>query len=217
MDQMTDAVEAGQAVYTPMTLRLYDLVVHGLSNRFLWRVPTARLQALFEAHVGARHVDIGVGTGLFLNRLRSDARRELTLVDLNAASLAAAARRVERLAPRVVQANALAPMDLPGPFDSASLCYLLHCLPGTISEKAVVFDHLRPHLAPGAVIFGATLLQGDAPRSRGAQKLMDVYNAKGVFSNSGDRLEDLGAALSARFAQVEVSPVGCGALFVARV
>lgn len=217
MDQMTDAVEAGQAVYTPMTLRVYDLVVHGLSNRFLWRVPTAHLQALFEAHVGARHVDIGAGTGLFLDRLRSSALRELTLVDLNAASLAAAARRVARLAPRVVQANALAPMDLPGPFDSASLCYLLHCLPGTISEKAVVFDHLRPHLAPGAVVFGATLLQGDAPRSRGAQKLMDVYNAKGVFSNSGDRLEDLQVALSARFAQVEVRPVGCGALFVARV
>ena len=217
MDQMTDAVEAGQAVYTPMTLRVYDLVVHGLSNRFLWRVPTAHLQALFEAHVGARHVDIGAGTGLFLDRLRSSALRELTLVDLNAASLAAAARRVARLAPRVVQANALAPMDLPGPFDSASLCYLLHCLPGTISEKAVVFDHLRPHLAPGAVVFGATLLQGDAPRSRGAQKLMDVYNAKGVFSNSGDRLEDLQVALSARFAQVEVRPVGCGELFVARV
>ena len=108
-------------------------------------------------------------------------------------------------------------MDLPGPFESASLCYLLHCLPGTIPKKARIFDHLAPHLAPGAVVFGATILQGDAPRSRAAQKLMDFYNAKGVFTNTEDRLEDLDEALRNRFCDVQLEREGCVALFTARV
>ena len=89
----------------------------------------------------------------------------------------------------------LQPLPAIGPFDSAGLCYLLHCLPGTIPEKAVVFDHIRPLLTPGASVFGATILQGDAPRSRAAQALMDFYNRKGVFSNAGDTLADLREAL----------------------
>ena len=104
-----------------------------------------------------------------------------------------------------------------GPFDSAGLCYLLHCLPGTLPEKAVVFDHVRPLLTPGARVFGATILQGDAPRSRAAQALMDFYNRKGVFSNAGDTLADLRTALEARFTDVRIGMTGAVALFEARV
>ena len=46
--------DPGQAIYTPLTLRLYDLVVHGFSNRFAWKVPTRELIALYDRHVGAR-------------------------------------------------------------------------------------------------------------------------------------------------------------------
>ena len=104
-----------------------------------------------------------------------------------------------------------------GRFDSVGLCYLLHCLPGTIPAKAAVFDNVRPLLAPGARVFGATIVQGDAPRSRLAQRLMDFYNSKGIFSNRGDRAEDLEAALKSRFADVRVGLVGAVALFEARV
>ena len=102
-----------------------------------------------------------------------------------------------------------------GSFESCGLCYLLHCLPGAIPEKAVVFDHVRPLLAPGARVFGATILQGNVPHSRPAQALMNTYNKKGIFSNSADRLEDLHAALSARFTHVNVTMKGAVALFEA--
>jgi hypothetical protein len=113
-------------------------------------------------------------------------------------------------------ADVLKPFPALGPFRSAGLCYLLHCVPGTMAEKAVAFDHLKPLLAPGASVFGATILQGSLPRSMAAQALMNVYNRKGIFSNAGDTVEDLDAALRARFRDVRVTVRGTVALFEAK-
>ncbi len=146
------------------------------------------------------------------------ARPEITLVDLNPVCLDAAARRIARFTPRKVVANVLEPLpaDLGGPFQSAGLTYLLHCVPGSIPEKAVMFDHLRHHLAPGARVFGATIVQGDAPRNRAARRLMAIYNAKGVFSNSGDTYHDLEEALARRFDIIDMRLEGVVAMFEAR-
>lgn len=210
-------IEAGQAVYTPLVLAVYDWFVLGISNRWLWRCPTPALRQLYDRNVSPRHLDIGVGTGYFLDKAKWPvARPEITLVDLNANSLRAAAERIRRFAPRTVRANALRPLPAMGPFESAGLCYLLHCLPGAITEKAVVFDHLRPVLAPGARVFGATILQGDAPRSWAAQRLMKLYNRKGIFSNAQDTRQGLEAALNARFRDLKIEIMGAVALFEAR-
>ncbi|GMG81766.1 class I SAM-dependent methyltransferase [Paralimibaculum aggregatum] len=212
-------VEAGQAVYTPLTLALYDRLVLGLSNRLLWRCPTRHLRALYAGNLGARHLDIGVGTGYFLDTADWPVPApRITLLDLNPHSLAAAGRRIARHRPEAVRADCLEPLPVPVPpgFDSVGLCYLLHCLPGAIPEKARVLDHAAAVLAPGGCVFGATILQGDAPRSRAAQALMDLYNARGIFSNARDRHEDLEAALDARFAELRLWRQGAVALFAAR-
>ncbi|MCW5773156.1 MAG: class I SAM-dependent methyltransferase [Rhodospirillaceae bacterium] len=213
----TEDIDAGQAVYSPLVLKAYDAFVLGFSNRCLWRCPTAHLRALYDRNVSARHLDIGVGTGYFLDKAAWPAAApEITLLDLNPNALHAAARRIARFRPRTVRANALAPLPPLGPFDSVGLCYLLHCLPGLIEEKAALFDHLRPALAPGARIFGATIVQGDAPRSKPAQALMNFYNRKGIFSNAQDTRQALAAALEARFAAVKIELSGAVALFEAR-
>src|SRR5206468_12623812 len=46
----------------------------------------------------------------------------------------------------------------PARFDSISLTYLLHCLPGTINTTSAVFRHLKPLLNQSGVMFGTTLL-----------------------------------------------------------
>jgi SAM-dependent methyltransferase len=211
------SVVAGQAVYSPLVLSVYDAFVLGFSNHVLWRCPTVELRALYDRNVAARHLDIGVGTGYYLDRARWPVPAPaITLLDLNANSLAAAAHRIRRYSPRTIAADALAPLPDLGRFDSAGLCYLLHCLPGAIPAKGVVFDRVRPLLAPGARVFGATIVQGDAPRSRPAQRLMDLYNTKGIFSNRDDRAGDLEAELKSRFRDVRVDLKGAVALFEAR-
>jgi hypothetical protein len=76
--------------------------------------------------------------------------------------------------------------------------YLLHCLPGTISEKAIAFDHLLPLLNPGGVVFGSTILRVGVELGSLARAFLDFYNRTGVINNAGDTLADLEACLRSR-------------------
>ena len=213
-----DPTHAGQAIYSRRTLLLYDLVVLGLSNSLVWRCPTHRILALYDRHVSDEHLDVGVGTGWYLDHCRfPSAAPRVALLDLNADSLAAAARRIARYRPEQHQADVLKPLAMTiTPFRSISLTYLLHCLPGPMEQKAAeTFDHLSPLLQPDGVLFGATLLSSGVRRSRVARALMRAYNRRGVFSNAADSIGALRAALERRFQEVKLEIVGCGALFVA--
>ena len=94
--------------------------------------------------------------------------------------------------------------------------YVLHCLPGDLAAKAVVFDNLNAFLSAAGVIFGATVLRGGVHPSLLARKLMDAYNARGIFSNMEDHLGALRAILGERYEEVQINIVGCVALFSAR-
>lgn len=211
-------VKAGQAVYSKPILGIYDWFVLGFSNRLVWRCPSKHILSLYDRHVTANHLDVGVGTGYFLDHCRfPDSSPRLGLMDLNPNCLDAAGKRLARYRPEVYRANVLDPIshDVPG-FDSISLTYLLHCLPGTMKTKSAVFRHLRPLLKPNGMMFGATLLSEGVHRSWAARRLMAFYNAKGVFTNDQDDLQGLRTVLSEHFASVTVDVVGCGALFSAR-
>lgn len=212
-------VEAGQAVYSKSMLSIYDWLVLRVSNRLIWKCPSKRILALYDRHVTGNHLDVGVGTGYFLDRCRfPNDRPRLGLMDLNPNCLDGASNRVTRYRPEVYRANVLDPIDLEIPrFDSISMTYLLHCLPGTIKTKSAVFRHLKPLLKHGGVMFGATLLSEGVYRSWAAKRLMAFYNSKGIFSNDQDDLQGLRAMLSEHFTAVSVEIVGCAALFSGRV
>ncbi|HEU4683114.1 MAG TPA: class I SAM-dependent methyltransferase [Nitrospira sp.] len=211
-------VQAGQAVYSRSMLAIYDWLVLRFSNRLIWKCPSRQILALYDRHVTANHLDVGVGTGYFLDRCRfPNERPRLVLMDLNPNCLDAAARRVARYRPEIYRANVLDPIGFEGPrFDSISMTYLLHCLPGTIKTKGAVFRHLVPFLNQGGVLFGATLLSAGVQRSPAAKRLMAFYNSKGIFTNDQDDLQGLSAMLSDQFTAVTVQVVGCAALFSAR-
>jgi len=213
-----DDVWAGQAVYTAGSLKLYDAVVLRFSNRFFWRCPTAELLALYDAHVSANHLDAGVATGYFLDRCRfPEAAPRLGLVDLNPLCLETAAARIARYRPQTFLADVLAPIALEVPrFDSLGITYLLHCLPGPMARKAAAFGNLKPLLNPGARVFGATILGQGAAHGALGRRLMDFYNAKGIFGNLEDDLAGLRLALEAHFTEVELRQRGVVALFTAR-
>lgn len=209
---------AGAAVYTRPTLAVYDLLVLGFSNSWAWRCPSEHLLDLYNAHVGRVHLDVGVGTGYFLDRCRfPDARPHLTLLDLNPASLMVAARRLKRYAPATLQANVLVPLPLrEAQFDSIGINYVLHCLPGSLGDKARALAHLRPLLRPGGVLFGSTILGGGVPHNPLARALLGIYNWRGIFSNARDTADDLIVALSQSFHSCTIDIIGCVALFTAR-
>ncbi len=127
---------------------------------------------------------------------------------------AALARRLARFRPTIRQANLLAPIEPgPAPVNSVGLTYVLHCLPGSMSEKLIAIDHLKPLMAEGAVLFGATILGRGVAANVAARALLELYNAKGVFNNRADDLEGLSEGLRQRFATVKIESQGCVALF----
>ncbi|MET0532585.1 MAG: class I SAM-dependent methyltransferase [Steroidobacter sp.] len=219
MNVTAKQVEAGQAVYSKRTLEVYDLVVLGISNRFIWKCPTPGLEQHYHQHVSTNHLDVGVGSGYFLDRCRfPSATPRVALMDLNANALAYAAQRIARYKPETYRRNVLEPIAFEETrFDSVGINYLLHCVPGNIESKSVMFDHLKALMNPNAVLFGSTLLQGDVQRSWMARRLMALYNKKGIFANEHDDLAGLEQALKRRFRDVSVRVVGCGALFSGRV
>ena len=219
MTDLNKKIEAGQAVYTKWTLVAYDFVVLSVSNRFIWKCPTRRLVDHYNQHLTANHLDVGVGTGYFLDRCQFPSPSpRVALMDLNADTLRFASRRISRYRPETYRRNVLDPISLDaGKFDSVGVNYLLHCIPGSIELKSVVLDHINALMKPNAVIFGSTLLQGGVSRNWFAMRLMSVYNKKGIFSNQGDDLEGFKRALSERYRDVSVEVVGCAALFAGRV
>ncbi len=210
--------DAGQAVYTRGILRLYDPLVLNFSFPVLWRCPKAQLIGLYKDHVSSRHLDIGVATGRLLEECTfpSDTP-EITLMDLNANSLAVAAQKLARYAPRVHRANVLDEWDLPpASFDSIGMLNLLHCVPGTIPEKSVAFEHAYTTLAPGGVLFGSTVLAEGTKQPWLSRPALWFWNRRGIFSNLKDSFEDLDAALGPVFDSHEIRVKGMVALFSAR-
>jgi len=208
------AIAKAHAIYTPFMLSVYDVLVHGVSNRLAWRCPTRRLLELYRANLSANHLEAGVGTGFFLDRTGASRLSRLVLVDINRHCLERAGRRLARFKPALYQVNLLAPIKLDvAPFASVGLTYVLHCLPGRMSERLKAVDHLRPLMSEGAVLFGATILGRAIAPNRAARALLSLYNAKGVFNNREDDIASLSEGLRQRFDQVEIETEGCVALF----
>jgi ubiquinone/menaquinone biosynthesis C-methylase UbiE len=215
----TSAAAAGAAIYTKRLLSIYDLAVIKVSNRLAWRCPAHRTLSFYNHHISANHLEIGVGTGYYLDRCHfPTSRPRLVLLDLNPNSLTVAAQRLRRYNPTIQLANVMEPMRFDAPaFDSIALNYILHCLPGTMRSKQVVFDNLTSWLNPQGVLFGTTILGQDIHPNWLARKLMKLYNAKAIFSNSEDTLTDLEAILKRSFRSYSTQVVGCVAFFKGRL
>jgi hypothetical protein len=213
-----DPAYAGQARYTSFGLKTYDFVVYKFTAPVLWRCTRTQLVEFYDEQVSACHLDVGVATGSLIDRAKFPVPEpDITLMDLNPESLAFAAGRLRRYSPKTHQANVLDPWGLPPHrFESVGMMNILHCVPGTITEKAVAFDHAREVLIPGGTLFGATVLGKGVKHTWLSNFGMRRLNRKGVFSNLDDSLEDLEAALAARFSSHQVRVRGAIALFTAK-
>jgi 2-polyprenyl-3-methyl-5-hydroxy-6-metoxy-1,4-benzoquinol methylase len=211
-----DPAYAGQADYTPGFLAVYDPLVLGVMNRVMWRCPTSEILRLYEAHVARTHLDVGPGTGWYLDHCRFETAPEITLFDANQDVLAKASARLARLDPSVHQGNLLEATGLePETFDSISLTHVLHCLPGTMADKGAVLGRLASLLRPRGMLFGSTILADRVLHTPVSRGLMRFLNARGVFGNRDDDLDGLKRALAGHFDGYAVRTVGSVALFTA--
>ncbi|MDF2374941.1 MAG: class I SAM-dependent methyltransferase [Verrucomicrobiales bacterium] len=212
--ELTD-LEKGYMSYTRRSLTFYDWWVLGISNRWIWKCPTEEIVKLYQEHISDNHLEVGVGTGYFLEKVLPVGKPRVALLDINRDCLEVAGARISEYRPEIYQENVLEPFPLPGAgYDSIAINYLLHCLPGNLEIKAgKVMDHLAPYLHDQGTLFGSTILGANIKRPLAASLLMKLYNKKGVFSNSQDSLGAVMGALSTRFKAFNVEVHGCVVLF----
>lgn len=213
--------DAGKAVYNPVVLALYDAWVLGLTNSYIWRCPSTRILDLYDRNVSDCHLDVGVGTGWYLDRCRFPvAEPRITLFDLNRNSLDHCATRIARYRPTSVYGDVLEPFELPRhQFGSIAVNYLLHCLPAVVPSGSLplgkwsIFNNLTATLRSDGVLFGATVLGAGAATNWVQRGLMNLYNQRGIFGNITDSREALERGLEASFRDVTIEVEGVVALF----
>ena len=210
-----DPAYRGQSDYTRALLRLYDPVVLGVVAKAVWRCPTARLEEGYRQHIRDPHLDVGPGTGYFIERsgLRDGSR--VTILDPNPNVLDHASRQLRRLDVTAVEADVLKPLPVDGPFESAALNLVIHCLPGPMSRKAAAVTNVAAVLAPDGVLFGASVLGTAGPQTWLSRRVLAAFNRRGAFDNLGDTEAGLHEILAASFDHVEQEIVGSIAIFAA--
>lgn len=210
-----DPAYRGQSDYTRPLLTLYDPMVLGFAARFVWRCPTTRLVEGYRQHIRDRHLDVGPGTGYFLEQsgLRDGSR--VTILDPNANVLDHASRRLRHLDITAVEADVLKPLPVDGPFDSAALHLVIHCLPGPLPRKAAAVANVAAVLAPTGVLFGASVLGTSGPQTWLSRRVLGAFNWRAAFDNLHDTEDGLREILTASFEHVELETVGSVAIFAA--
>jgi len=205
----------GQFYFSWMNHRLYDLGLYRFVTPFIWRCPTDRLLEHYIENLSDSHLEIGVGSGFFLERtLCPDMLLRLVLLDLNERCLEKSAQRLEAFAPSIRRHNILDPIDPGEPrFSSVAMNYVLHCIGGDFHQLRTVFSNVRCKLEEGGVFFGATLLSRSKEQSLWAMGLMKVLNWMGIFNNTEHELGSLQRALESEFREVDISMVGNAAVF----
>ncbi|MHB8674055.1 MAG: hypothetical protein ACYDAK_10285 [Candidatus Limnocylindrales bacterium] len=117
--------------------------------------------------------------------------------------------------PALVEADVLKPLPVDGPFDSAALHLVIHCLPGPLPRKAAAVANVAAVLAPTGVLFGASVLGTSGPQTWLSRRVLDAFNRRAAFDNLNDSEEGLGEILGASFERVDLETVGSVAIFSA--
>lgn len=214
-----ERVLAGVQSYSRPMLTVYDLWILGVVCPAVWHCSRRRMARQYDLNVGARHLDIGPGTGYFLRRCTYPTDTpQLTLVDLSPEVLKTASARLARHRPTWFRRDVLQQLDLGDlRFDSVGMNLLLHCLPGGMAHKAVAFDHVLPYLAPGGRVFGSTVLAHGVRHGMLAPKVLETLNRDKDMDNAEDSLVQLDTELSKRFPDHRITVQGSMALFEATV
>ncbi|KAL8830783.1 MAG: hypothetical protein Q9191_001238 [Dirinaria sp. TL-2023a] len=209
----------GAAVYSRVLLVFYDFFILKIMSSIFWRCSTARVTLpFFRSHIRRNHLDIGVGTGWFLQNSHPASDASITLCDLNANCLEKTKERLGRPDLDVLQHDILEPLpESLGTFDSISIMYLLHCLPPPQERKCQVFSMLKHHLKPDGVLFGCTVLGPKSGNQTSWSKwALRRINRKGRMGNLEDTEEMFVEVLNKNYSHVESQVVGSMLVFSAR-
>jgi hypothetical protein len=99
------------------------------------------------------------------------------------------------------------PLPVDGPFDSAALSFVLHCLRGPEGNKTIAVRNIADVLSPEGVLFGGTVLGLHSNHTKPARAFLRAANKQGGFDNVDDTAEGVCRILEMSFSAVDVDVV----------
>ena len=207
--------------YSAPMLFFYDVGVYKIWNPFILKCPSLHLEEHFKQYVSSSHLEAGCGTGYLFHRYMTSGKQpidsvQLTLLDYSPGSLKWAARRLKDYTPSTIRHNLFRPLPpVSHPYESICLNYVLHCVPGSFTDKERVIVNLKASMAPRGILFGSTILGESSAKSYSAKLVLAYYNLLGSFHTVQDTEEGLVEALSKNFHYVDCRVIGSVALFAA--
>src|SRR4029079_487569 len=169
--------------------------------------------AMYRRNIRPNHLDVGPGTGYFIDHAGLPAGSRVTILDPTPNAVRHVTRRLRNLDVTAVEADVLKPLPVAGPFESAGMNAVLHCLPGPLERKAVSVANVAGVLAPEATFFGATVLGRSAKHTRMGRAFLTSFNRRGTFDNLDDTADGIAEILRRSFRQVNVETLGGLAVF----
>lgn len=215
--QTIRTTQDGVRIYRPLLLSIYDFLIMRVLTVYVWRCPAFHYTNLYRDFMSRNHADIGVGTGYVLDRCEYEPGEvRIALFDLQRNCLEYTARRIARFEPEIYQCDALEPIRVgAGSFDSIALGGILHCIPGDMAEKGIVFDSIKPLMHSRTKVFGYTILNQGIHKTRLSKATYFILQKLKVINGLNDSATQLTKELEMRFTSVEVKVIGCVAIFVA--
>ncbi|KAL8708705.1 MAG: hypothetical protein Q9220_006430 [cf. Caloplaca sp. 1 TL-2023] len=213
----SEASARGAAIYSQSWLLIiYDWWVLGIVSTYAWAcsVPLYTLPWFRSSVRQGQHLDIGVGTGYYLANTDLTGV-QVTLTDLNQDALDATEARLVNEGKakagelQCIQHDITRPLPASCPkFNSISMYYLLHCMPGPVPAKTAVFSHLKHNLTADGVVSGASILGKGVQHNLFGRLIMMFGNRNGMFDNRADNAADFEEALREHFEDVETQVRG---------
>ena len=205
----------GARIYTRWLLTCYDFLIYRLLAPHVWRCDPQHFLDLYRKYMSDNHADVGVGTGYFLNQcLHEPGSVRIGLFDLQRNCLSYTAHRLARFHPETFECDALEAIPFKGQaFDSIALGGLLHCIPGNLTEKGMVFDAIKPLMRPASHVFGYTILNRGIRKTSLSRFVYFLLHQLKVINGEDDSANQLHTELSKRFKRVNTHIIGCIALF----
>jgi hypothetical protein len=105
----SDPSYKGQSGYNPALLAIYDVWVLKFMARAVWKGSVPAGITHYRRHLGHRHLDVGPGTGYFIEHAAPPTQTEITLLDPNPHVLKHASKRLAAWGPVVVEADVMKP------------------------------------------------------------------------------------------------------------
>lgn len=204
---------SGQKIYSKAALKLYNFYVLFFNNNYVWKCKTPKLLENYINHTSSNHLDIGVGTSYYLNKVRNKIDK-ITLMDLNDNCLNKVSGMFQAKQVETIRLDILedVPSTLYNKFDSISFNYLIHCIPNTPKNKAEAFENIAKMLKYGGKAFGSTIINDY--KNTIAIKTAKKFNNKKIFDNTHDTFESIEKCLKDNFKEYSIEQIGSVCKFI---